>query len=163
MLLISRKKGFIIIITLLKPGRTSTGITTLLYNLHKKIHTHLTEQNLYSSHILNVLSRNGTYNLSIISGLTVSVINHRACLKNKYRVDCVQTLTRSFCFLAPLIRSAQTFSRERTLRDVNVIRMRWMGETSAWGFSMSLPDTTAAAWKSWREIMKIGTKHYPEL
>ncbi|CAD0205269.1 unnamed protein product [Chrysodeixis includens] len=54
-------------------------------------------------------------------------------------------LTRSFCFLAPLMRSAHTFSRERTLREVRVILMRWMGEISAWGFSMSLPDTTAAA------------------
>lgn len=33
-------------------------------------------------------------------------------------------LTRNFCFLAPKMRSEQTFSKDLTLRDVSVIRIR---------------------------------------
>lgn len=55
-------------------------------------------------------------------------------------------LTRSFCFLAPLIRSAHTFSNERTFFDVNVMRIRCTCGTSCFDFSMSLPLTAAAAY-----------------
>lgn len=47
-------------------------------------------------------------------------------------------LTRSFCFFAPEIKSAHTFSNERTLVDVKMIRMRCTAATSDFGFSKSL-------------------------
>lgn len=43
--------------------------------------------------------------------------------------------TRSFCFLAASIKSAHTFSNERTLREVKVILMWWTGAVSCPGFS----------------------------
>lgn len=52
-------------------------------------------------------------------------------------------LTFSFCFLAASIKSVHTFSKERTLREVNVILMWWMGAVSCPGFS-GLPSFTDA-------------------
>lgn len=55
------------------------------------------------------------------------------------------TLTRRFWFLAPLIKSRHTFSKERTFLEVRVIRMRCTDvESPPWGFSISLG---AAAYK----------------
>lgn len=49
------------------------------------------------------------------------------------------TLTRRFWFLAPLIKSRHTFSKERTFLEVSVMRIRCTdAESPPWGFSMSL-------------------------
>merc|ERR1711915_1073841 len=54
-------------------------------------------------------------------------------------------LTFSFLSLAPLIRSAHTFSKLFTFLEVKVILMRWIGASSAAPFPVSGLTAAAAA------------------
>lgn len=56
----------------------------------------------------------------------------------------LHTLTGKLSFLAREIKSLHTFSNERTLAEVKVMRIRCTGATSDFGFSMSLPTVVDA-------------------
>lgn len=72
--------------------------------------------------------------------------------RGKCSASSLLTLTRRFWFLAPLIKSRHTFSKERTFLEVRVMRMRCTdAESPPWGFSMSL----GAAAYGFNENMKV--------